>query len=345
MVAETNPNHTAMATGAFGDRSGIPGNAFAVYDAARRARAAAQARASRRAAGDRRRRPRAACWPRTSSPPRAARPGAEAITTAGIFGKPKLARLFSSRRAVAAPAYDADYLWTPCEDPGDDTPYCEQRADQPGDPVRGHRRDRDGRGAAHRARGREADGATQAAEPDVRQLPADRLRRPRHRHRPGLRRGDRAWPTASSSASSTQQRELGLWQRTVLFVVSDHSMDTTRARRPRCAQRFRRRAIPDDDYLIVQNGSVDMVYLTDRAAADAPRRSRSCAPRRSRARCPAWADGGRRGALPRCRTRPTAGRRTRSAPCTRAGGSRASAPATCSSPTPRAARSPTRPTR
>ena len=34
MVAETNPNHVAMATGAFGDRSGIPGNAFAVHDEA-----------------------------------------------------------------------------------------------------------------------------------------------------------------------------------------------------------------------------------------------------------------------------------------------------------------------
>ena len=48
MVAETNPNHVAMATGAFGDRSGIPGNAFAVYSDARRRRATAD--------GDRRRR-------------------------------------------------------------------------------------------------------------------------------------------------------------------------------------------------------------------------------------------------------------------------------------------------
>ena len=31
MVAETNPNHTAMITGAYADRSGIPGNSFAVY--------------------------------------------------------------------------------------------------------------------------------------------------------------------------------------------------------------------------------------------------------------------------------------------------------------------------
>ena len=34
MVSETNPNHTAMVTGAYGERSGIPGNTFAVYDEA-----------------------------------------------------------------------------------------------------------------------------------------------------------------------------------------------------------------------------------------------------------------------------------------------------------------------
>ena len=31
MVAETNPNHTAMITGAYGDTSGIPANDFNIY--------------------------------------------------------------------------------------------------------------------------------------------------------------------------------------------------------------------------------------------------------------------------------------------------------------------------
>jgi len=31
MIAETNPNHTAMMTGAYGNASGFPGNAFAIY--------------------------------------------------------------------------------------------------------------------------------------------------------------------------------------------------------------------------------------------------------------------------------------------------------------------------
>ncbi|HKP20624.1 MAG TPA: alkaline phosphatase family protein, partial [Thermoleophilaceae bacterium] len=31
MIAETNPNHVAMLTGAYGNASGFPGNAFALY--------------------------------------------------------------------------------------------------------------------------------------------------------------------------------------------------------------------------------------------------------------------------------------------------------------------------
>ena len=121
MVAETNPNHTAMATGAFGDRSGIPGNAFAVYGRSgcpgdEAAAPNAPVETDGQAAG---------CVIAENFFAAARRQaGADTITTAGIFGKPKLARLFSTRRAVAAPAFDADYLWTPCEDPGDDTPYC-----------------------------------------------------------------------------------------------------------------------------------------------------------------------------------------------------------------------------
>ena len=61
----------------------------------------------------------------------------------------------SSRREVAAPAYDADHLWTPCADPGDDDALLRAGADQPDDRLRGRRQRRDGRGAAHGARGRE----------------------------------------------------------------------------------------------------------------------------------------------------------------------------------------------
>jgi len=135
MVAETNPNHVAMATGAFADRSGIPGNAFAVYDAA--AREACPGSGTADPPGLPSEDPPASGGPQETDGEAAAcvlaenlftavarQKRAERVTTAGIFGKPKLARLFATRRAVAAPRYDADHLWAPCEEPGDDTPYC-----------------------------------------------------------------------------------------------------------------------------------------------------------------------------------------------------------------------------
>ena len=64
-----------------------------------------------------------------------------------------------------------------------------------------------------------------------------------------------------------QQRSLGLWGRTVMLVVSDHSMDTT-PDRTSLDPRFRAAGLSSDDYLIVQNGSVDIVYLKDRGRAD-----------------------------------------------------------------------------
>ena len=267
----------------------------------------------------------------------------EAITSAGIFGKPKLARLFSSRREVAAPAFDADYLWTPCEDPGDDTPYCEQVPINPatqyaaGDGIVMDEVLRSVR------EGVSADGATK--RPNLTFVNLPQIDSAGHASGTGP-----AYDTAIAQADGelerfvTQQRELGLWQRTVMFVVSDHSMDST-GTKTSLAQRFRAAGIPDSAYLIVQNGSVDMVYLADRAAADAPQ---TLAKLRAAALAPTLPGMGRRRSTRRStapRTRLTAGSSTRSAPCIRAGGSPASAAATCSSPTPRAARSPTRRTR
>jgi hypothetical protein len=59
------------------------------------------------------------------------------------------------------------------------------------------------------------------------------------------------------------QKELGLWERTVMIVLSDHSMDTT-AQKTSLSQRFEAAGIDSGSYEIVQNGSVDMVYLTNR---------------------------------------------------------------------------------
>jgi len=264
MVAETNPNHTAMATGAFGDRSGIPGNAFAVYDDAARSSCPGEGGAPMETDGQ-----SASCVLAENFFAATRRQAApDAITSAGIFGKPKLARLFSSRREVAAPAFDADYLWTPCEDPGDDTPYCEPVPINPATQYAAS----DGIVMDEVLRsvreGVSADGATK--RPNLTFVNLPQIDSAGHASGTGP-----AYDTAIAQADGelerfvAQQRELGLWQRTVMFVVSDHSMDST-ATKTSLTQRFRAAGIPDDAYLVVQNGSVDMVYLADRAAADAP---------------------------------------------------------------------------
>jgi hypothetical protein len=91
-------------------------------------------------------------------------------------------------------------------------------------------------------------------------------------HASGTQSG--AYDTAIGLADTELQRFVenqkakGLWERTVMFVVSDHSMDTTLSSRPSLRATFNLAGIPDGDVLVVQNGSVDMVYLADRNRPD-----------------------------------------------------------------------------
>jgi hypothetical protein len=60
-------------------------------------------------------------------------------------------------------------------------------------------------------------------------------------------------------------RARGDWQRTVLILLSDHSMDTT-LQKTNLTSAFEDDGISGDDFVVVQNGSVDMVYLANRNA-------------------------------------------------------------------------------
>ncbi len=67
------------------------------------------------------------------------------------------------------------------------------------------------------------------------------------------------------------QKALGIWRRTVMIIVSDHSMDDTPAVREGLPRgRVHRRRHPLLGYTIVGNGNAAHVYLTDRDAAGAP---------------------------------------------------------------------------
>ncbi len=262
MVSETNPNHSAMATGAYGKSSGISGNEFAVYDA--------QAKRDCPNAGG------------------SLEPGRPMITTgqsgtclqaetffaamkrlspdtvtAGIFGKPKLGRIFATKRIDPA-AYDADHLWAPCEQASDDPPYCR---DVVIDPVQRYTDDNVVMDEVIRTvdEGVPADGALRRPNltfvnfPDIDQA--------------GHVTGAGAAYTAQIGRTDQElqrfvahQKEKGLWGRTVIFFTSDHSMDSTSPTPGRGLES----AFGDDADAVevVLNGSVDMVYLKDRNRPD-----------------------------------------------------------------------------
>ena len=123
MVAETNPNHVAMATGAFGDRSGIPGNAFAVQDAASKAACGANPEDPGAVDVDGE---TGTCMIAESFFTAMKRLAPRTTTTAAILGKPKLAQIFATKR-LDPNAYDADHLWSPC-DPSEPADYCDPNA-------------------------------------------------------------------------------------------------------------------------------------------------------------------------------------------------------------------------
>jgi predicted AlkP superfamily pyrophosphatase or phosphodiesterase len=281
MVAETNPNHTAMATGAYGDKSGIPGNAFAVYsdDAKRNCDADTTTSTDPPGfegdGGDESRGDalsvdgeEAACLlAETMFAAVKRQPGADRITTSGIFGKPKLARLFETKR-IDPNAFDADDLWTPCEADGTGPEYCER---VPVNPANGYAlSDADVMAEVIQTvnEGVRADGAVKRPNLTFVNFPTiDGAG-----HASGTESGayDQAIALMDTELQRfvANQKARGLWERTIMFVVSDHSMDTTLSSRPSLRQAFTLGGIPPNQVVVVQNGSVDMVYLADRQRPD-----------------------------------------------------------------------------
>lgn len=300
-VAETNPNHTAMGTGAYGDMSGIPGNAFAIYGKT-------QAEAGERSLeGDTGVAEDDSCvltgpvdesMPPTETSGESPncllaetffqtvqnRPDREEITTAGIFGKPKLGRIFAGRR-LDPTRYDADYLWTPCPDfpgSGESPPYCdpsrtvEARAGDSYaiddsdvmDEVR--RTVREGVRGDGRTFARPTTGEAKRPQLTFVNFPAVDTAG----HGTGTDTGAYQQMIgdvdADLKAFVDQQKALGLWERTTMIVLSDHSMEFT-AQKTTLGRRFTTAGVPSTAYSIVQNGSAALIYLANRQAPQAQR--------------------------------------------------------------------------
>ena len=253
MIAETNPNHTSMATGAYGGSSGIPGNAFAVYGEPPNEDGCPtsgidESKPPVTTSGE-----DPSCVQAETLFQALDRQDGAGITTAAIFGKPKLGRIFSGKRPDGR--YWADYLWVPCEDPGDDTPYCK---DVPINPATRYAAD-DSIVMDEVIRSARDD------KPDYTFVNLPQVDSAGHATGAGA-----VYDEAITMADAQirrfveAQRTLGQWgSRTVLILVSDHSMDTT-PEKTSLGDRFRAAGIPSDAYTVVQNGSASLVYLANR---------------------------------------------------------------------------------
>jgi phosphonoacetate hydrolase len=257
MIAETNPNHLAMMTGAYGDASGLPGNKFAIY-----APLANEDSCQTTGPADESKPPTVTSGENPSCPLAetvfAAIKGQgnpDGLLTAAVFGKPKLGRIFA--------ASGVDHLWAPCSSGADDDSYC---GNVPTNPATGYAIDdktvmdevvrtiREGVGAQHR-------------RPDFTFVNLHQVDSAGHGSGTGP-----AYDAATGQADDQIERLVGElrgrgeWERTVLILLSDHSMDTT-LRKTNLTTAFETGGIDGGGFVVVQNGSVDMVYLANRSAA------------------------------------------------------------------------------
>ncbi|MBA2505809.1 MAG: alkaline phosphatase family protein, partial [Thermoleophilaceae bacterium] len=133
IVAETNPNHVSMATGAYIDKSGVAGNAFAIYqplkaNSCEGTGAADEAKPPTETSGE-----GASCLLAETVFQAVKRQGnPDGLVTAGVFGKPKLGSIFAGRE-LDGKNPDADHLWAPCSSSlqGDED-YCKNVQTNPG---------------------------------------------------------------------------------------------------------------------------------------------------------------------------------------------------------------------
>ncbi len=267
MPAVTNANHAAMMSGAFTDRSGVAGNAYAIYAPLEHDESCVRTGPldvgvlPTETSGEHRSCARAEFI--FESVRRQA--GLRHPTTAAIMGKPKLGAIFAGQNKRPNKR-DVDYLWAPCSSDPDDDEYCESVQTQPAtgyaltdeivmdEVVRSVTE-----GVRNRVRTNQRPRITFVNLPQVDSAG--------HAFGTGLPVYDQAIALADDEIERLVDtlRAEGIWDRSVLFLVSDHSMDTAPLK-VEPSQVFSDAGIPDNAYLPVNgsNGSVELVYLADR---------------------------------------------------------------------------------
>ena len=264
MLTETNPNHVAMMTGAYAESSGIPGNGFALYaplqpNSCVPDGAIDETKAPTPTSGE-----DASCLLAQTVFEAVKQQGnPDDLVTAALLGKPKLGAIFAGRHANGK-QLDADYLWAPCSGSLErDDEYCKSVQTNPGtgyavndevvmDAV------------IETLSGVPVRGRTQ--RPDFTFVNLPQVDSAGHAFGPGP-----AYNTTIGMADDqierlvTELRQRGEWERTVLILLSDHSMDAT-PQKTSTADALTDAGVSAEDFVILGNGSASMVYLTDRTS-------------------------------------------------------------------------------
>jgi hypothetical protein len=269
MPSVTNANHVAMMTGSYAGDSGNPGNEFALYSPLENGDSCvATGPENTRAqptvtSGESRSCPQAEmvfeAIKRQGNP--------RGLVTAGVFGKPKLGRIFAGQN-VDPDRRDVDYLWAPCASGSDDDEYC---GDVPTNPISGYAVD-DATVMDEVLRTIEegvpaGDGS---AQPNFTFVNLHQVDSAGH----FFGRGpvyDEAVAMADDEIERlvTTLRARGEWERTVLILLSDHSIDQTPTK-VNLETVLEDAGVPADAFTAVMgdNGMAAHVYLADRESRD-----------------------------------------------------------------------------
>ena len=265
MITETNPNHVAMMTGAYGGASGIFSNVMAVYhpvaneDSCTPTGPVALDKMPREISGENADCLRAetvfAAIDKLGNP--------DGLLTAFATGKPKLGRIFAGKTADPAKR-DVDFIWAPCASGADDDEYC---GDVPTNPVSGYAFD-DATVMDQVLRTIDEGIGPEKRRPDLTFVNLHQVDSAGHAFAPGA-----FYDAAIGMADQEIQRlvqklqERNEWSRTVMILLSDHAMDSQFAK-VRLSTAFEGAGVPADKFLALGKAAVEFVYLADRTAPD-----------------------------------------------------------------------------
>lgn len=273
MVAETNPNHIAMMTGAYTSNSGIAGNSFALYSDLEGEEDNEADTCVPTGKEDLRQLPTETSGEHPSCLQaetvfRAIRHqgNPDNLTTAGIFGKAKLGRLFSGKNSNGRRF--VDHLFAPCtpNDGPEEEEYC---SDVPIEPVTQDRVLSDSVVMDEVLRTIREGVGPERERPDFTLVNLPTVDNSGHAFGGGTVPYRAAVRLADMEVERLvdELRARGDWQRSVLVVLSDHAHDET-PRAVTLTSELEDAGISTDDFLIIDNGNVDMIYLADRLSPD-----------------------------------------------------------------------------